>query len=113
MERLFKSGCPDGCNDLAVYLQHLENADRMMSLLKQSLTSADHGGWLCWYGDHVPIMPVVYDLFGEVQGHSHYYIWSSRSGPTTGPAKIPLHVHQLAGQLVRLTGAEWGHAGGG
>jgi len=69
---------PAGCSDLTVYLRHLKNADNMMSALCQQLASLKQAASLCWYGDHVPIMPGVYRQLGKPDAQVPYFIWHNR-----------------------------------
>ncbi|HNQ05418.1 MAG TPA: LTA synthase family protein [Thiobacillaceae bacterium] len=70
--------CPD-CADLTIYLRHLRNADHMLASLHRSLSQCDRAASLCWFGDHVPIMPRVYDAFGFPSGRVPFLCWSSRT----------------------------------
>lgn len=73
--------CPD-CTDLTIYLRHLRNADRMLTSLHQTLSRCERAASLCWFGDHVPIMPRVYEAFGFPSGRVPFLCWSNR---TSGP----------------------------
>ncbi|NQE51056.1 capsular biosynthesis protein [Herbaspirillum rubrisubalbicans] len=64
-----------GCTDLTVYLRHLRHADQMIGRLRQSLEQTPRGASLCWYGDHVPIMPEVYRHHGRPPGAVDYAYW--------------------------------------
>mgnify|MGYP003945538167 CR=1 FL=1 len=77
MARLYSSPPPDGCDDLTIYLRHLGNADRMAGMLRDRLSSLPGSNWLCWFGDHVPIMPKVYGAMGAPDGKTDYLIWGS------------------------------------
>jgi len=78
--REFYSTMPEeGCDDLTIYLRHLRNADRMIAHLRKTLEEHDRPNSLCWFGDHVPIMPVVYKKFGEPSGRVDYVCWSNRN----------------------------------
>ncbi|MGS1116693.1 LTA synthase family protein [Castellaniella sp. UC4442_H9] len=68
---------PPGCEDLTVYLRHLRNADRMAARLRATLKSLSHPASLCWYGDHVPIMPEVYRHYGLPSGRVPYVCWNN------------------------------------
>ncbi|MBF8224432.1 sulfatase-like hydrolase/transferase, partial [Halomonas sp. 328] len=72
-------------DDLAIYLRHLANADRMIARLRRALTAHSRPGLLCWYGDHVPILPEAYNRHGPPAGHTHYAIWSPRASGTAAP----------------------------
>ena len=90
---------PDDCDDLSVYLSHILNADLMLGQLTTSLSQGSREGVLCWYGDHLPIMPTVYRAMQEVDGRTEYLIW--RSGETsTQPLQQDLAVDQLAARLL-------------
>lgn len=69
---------PAGCSDLTVYLRHLKNADTMISTLSHQLASLEQAASLCWYGDHVPIMPGVYRQLGKPDARVPYFIWHNR-----------------------------------
>jgi hypothetical protein len=74
---------PTGCDDLTIYLRHLRNADRMIAQLRQALEQCQRPAGLCWFGDHVPIMPSVYEIFGIPNGEVEYVFWSnSRQQPS-------------------------------
>jgi phosphoglycerol transferase MdoB-like AlkP superfamily enzyme len=65
-------------HDLTVYLRHLKNADRMLATLKSWMDSRSRPVHLCWYGDHVPIMPKVYEAMRPTSGDTDYLLWSNR-----------------------------------
>jgi len=68
---------PEKCQELGIYLRHLVNADAMIDQLTTALARLPRGGLLCFYGDHVPIMPEVYTTLGEPNGVTDSFIWSS------------------------------------
>ncbi|GGW38250.1 LTA synthase family protein [Vreelandella hamiltonii] len=76
---------PNHLRDLAVYLHHLGEADRMLGGLKTALTEAQRPGLLGWYGDHVPILPAAYGYFGAPTGRTPYMIWSTQRQPSDPP----------------------------
>ncbi|MEH6472456.1 MAG: LTA synthase family protein [Halopseudomonas sp.] len=100
VEQFCQQPLPPGCDDLAVYLGHIRNADRMIDQLTSVLSQASREGVLCWYGDHLPIMPTVYRSMAEVDGRTEYLIWRSDSSSTTTQQQ-DLSVEQLAAQLGR------------
>ncbi len=75
---LFSTPLPSGCDELAVYVRHLRNANTMLGNLRSYLESTSAPGLLCWYGDHVPIMPSVYAALGEPDGATDFFIWNNR-----------------------------------
>lgn len=89
---------PSDCRELLCYLAHLRNADRMSRRLRQALHDAPREGLLCWYGDHVPIMPRAYRRFGLPDGRTHYALWSTRQRIAEGE-HAPLSVDQLGQRL--------------
>ena len=76
---------PPDYNDLTVYLRHLHNADRMLDCLSHALADAERPGLLCWYGDHVPIMPNIYAQLGEPDGLTDYLLWSTQPSAAERP----------------------------
>lgn len=86
-------------HDLLIYLRHLSNADQMLGTLRQQLNARPNGGLLCWYGDHVPIMPTTYARLGEPDGTTDYLIWSTQQ---PGETSMPRHrnVNQLGVELL-------------
>ncbi|MFS8175524.1 LTA synthase family protein [Halomonas profundus] len=75
---------PDHLRDLAVYLQHLSESDKMLASVKNSLNTAKRPGLLGWYGDHVPILPEAYAHFTPPDGRTPYMVWSTESWVTAG-----------------------------
>lgn len=69
---------PPGCEDLVAYARHLRNADSMFGNLKKELSARERPSSLCIFGDHVPIMPSVYEALGSPDGATDYLIWNSR-----------------------------------
>nr|WP_321465859.1 LTA synthase family protein [uncultured Desulfobulbus sp.] len=94
---------PQGCDDLLIYLRHLRNADTMAGMIAQALQSLERKAWLCWYGDHVPIMPAVYRTFGNPSGETDYFLWSNREEQRVGQ-HMDLRAEQLAVQLLAKMG---------
>ncbi len=90
---------PTNCEDLTIYLRHLRNADRMIAALRNILEDNKQPASLCWFGDHVPIMPIVYETFGEPNGEVEYCIWSNKQ---IGSHKL----HELSVQKLAL---DWLH----
>jgi len=97
--RLYSSVPPAGCDDLTIYLRHLANADRMVGMLRDQLQSMDHPGWLCWYGDHVPIMPRVYAALGEPDGRTDYFLWRNGAVQDSGK-QLDLKIEELGALVV-------------
>jgi phosphoglycerol transferase MdoB-like AlkP superfamily enzyme len=75
---LFSTAPPSACDELAVYVRHLRNANAMLGILRSHLETTPTPSWLCWYGDHVPIMPSVYAALGEPDGATDYFMWCNR-----------------------------------
>ena len=99
---LYSTAPPPGCDDLTIYLRHLRNADRMIGALRHSLGRSQRPASLCWFGDHVPSMPGVYDTLGAPAGPTAFALWSTRESRHTEP--VPLAAHQLAVEWLRAVG---------
>lgn len=94
---------PAGCADLTVYLRHLANADRMIGDLVQTLSERQREGLLCFFGDHVPSLPKVYETLGHADNRSDYLIWRS-TGPDARPLSRDLEIADLGVELLRAAG---------
>lgn len=70
---------PDGCADLVAYARHLRNADAMFSHIRKTALQLARPSGICIFGDHVPIMPGVYQRLGEVPGTTNFLIWKRDS----------------------------------
>lgn len=102
IDELYSIKPPRGCEDLTVYLRHLRNADRMIADLRSTLKQCDKSASLCWYGDHVPIMPDVYTHFGVPRGEVDYCIWNNRK---VNPLEVQdVTAHKLPFEWLRLSG---------
>lgn len=102
VEALYSVPPPVGCDDLTIYLRHLRNADQMIAKLRQALERCERPATLCWFGDHVPIMPGVYENFGAPGGLVEYVCWSNRKAGCTEERE--LHAHDLALGWLAATG---------
>ena len=83
----------EGDDELAVYLGHLRNADRMIA----EVCGAMREGVFCLYGDHVPGLPRAYD-----DPRTDYLIWSNK-GMT--PRRVDREAHRLGARLLEVAGA--------
>ena len=82
--KLYSVSPPADFEDLTVYLRHIRNADSMIGKLVAGADECGRPMELCWYGDHVPIMPKVYAALGKPRGDVEYVLWStSREGSAT------------------------------
>ena len=112
-ERWVQQPLPTGCKDLPFYLRHLANADQMIDRLIKHLSSLAHKSsqrpaQLLWYGDHVPVMPEVYDSMAMPDGQTEYFLWRSQDAsqqsqvdPQQRQSPEALAVHQLALELLK------------
>jgi hypothetical protein len=102
-ERFYTKPPPDRCTDLTIYLRHLANGDRMARMVRDCLESLPGSGWLCWFGDHVPIMPGVYAEMGVPDGRTDYLIWRKGGAPGSGMRR-DMQAEQLACRLLTEMG---------
>ena len=73
-QRLYLVAPPKGFDELTIYLRHLQHTDAMLGKLHAMLNALPQPGWLCAYGDHVPILPSVYSSRGFADGNTDYLI---------------------------------------
>lgn len=102
---LYSMPPPDGCDDLTIYLRHLRNADHMIAQLRQTLDHCGRPACLCWFGDHVPIMPAVYEKFGVPSGDVEYVFWGNQN--SNDPQERELPAHGLAVGWLRAASVVW------
>lgn len=102
VEALYSVPPPDGCDDLTIYLRHLHNADQMIAKLRQTLDRCERPTSLCWFGDHVPIMPSVYETFGAPNGEVDYVFWSNQNPER--PLSVDLVANDLPMAWLRVAG---------
>lgn len=96
IDDLYTEAPPTGCEDLTIYLRHLRNADGMAGVLRRVLEHCGRPAGLCWFGDHVPIMPSVYDALGAPTGDVEYLFWSNRMGKREGERDLAAHDASLS-----------------
>ncbi|GAA0574294.1 LTA synthase family protein [Caenispirillum bisanense] len=102
VDALYSVQPPAGCDDLTIYLRHLRNADQMIATLRQSLDRCERPASLCWFGDHVPIMPSVYETFGAPDGDVEYVIWNNQN--PVRPRAVDLAANDLPMAWLRGVG---------
>jgi phosphoglycerol transferase MdoB-like AlkP superfamily enzyme len=98
---LFKKPLPRACESLAVYVRHLRNANTMLGNLRTHLETSSAPSWLCWYGDHVPIMPAVYAALGEPDGATDFFIWGSENKQNSTDKVQTASIENLAHMLLK------------
>ncbi|MDN7533797.1 MULTISPECIES: LTA synthase family protein [Burkholderia] len=86
--------------DLTAYLRHIENADAMMGRLLDHLRTSDRETVVCFYGDHVPALPHVFDKLGVSPQTSDYFIW--RNYGTDTPECRNLAAEELGSVLLHV-----------
>jgi len=93
-------------NDLTVYLRHLKNADNMVEQLTTAYRQSDKLSTLCFYGDHIPSMPTIYQQLAYEDRDSDYFIWNNRAEKMTeeDSRKVDIKVENLAKILLKQTG---------
>jgi phosphoglycerol transferase MdoB-like AlkP superfamily enzyme len=104
VERLYSNPPPNACDDLTIYLRHLQNADRMVGMLRDRMEALPGAGWLCWFGDHVPIMASVYETMGLPDGRTDYMIWE-KAGLGDG-VSLDMEVEHLGFLLLQKMGLD-------
>ncbi|KAF7599113.1 MAG: capsular biosynthesis protein [Candidatus Dactylopiibacterium carminicum] len=98
---LYSGQPPSGHADLTAYLRHIVNAGQMQQRLCDCLAAQSRDGWLCWYGDHLPIMPSVYRQAGFEDARTDYFIWHARR-PASASTRRDMHMADLAENLLSV-----------
>ncbi|WP_241021007.1 LTA synthase family protein [Burkholderia sp. Ac-20344] len=86
--------------DLTAYLRHIENADAMIGRLLDHLRASDRETVVCFYGDHVPALPHVFEKLGVSPQTSDYFIW--RNYGTDAPECLNLAAEELGAALLHV-----------
>ncbi len=103
-QQQFYSKAPlEDSNDLTVYLRHLKNADRMIQQLTSAYRESQTPTTLCFYGDHIPSMPKIYQALAYEDRDSDYFIWNNQS-PSKSSEQQNIAVANLAETLLEQTG---------
>ncbi|MCA8027103.1 LTA synthase family protein [Burkholderia cepacia] len=91
----------DACwRDLTAYLRHIQNADAMIGRLLDHLRTSDRETVVCFYGDHVPALPHVFEKLGVTPQNSDYFIW--RNYGTDAPERRNLAAEELGSVLLHV-----------
>lgn len=98
IERFYHEAPPAGCEDLTIYLRHLQNADWQLGRLLEHLASRSRPAVLCFYGEHLPSMPRVYDALGMPDGRTDYFLMGI---PAVTPQRADLRVEDLPSLILR------------
>lgn len=106
---VLNTSMPANCADLVAYVRHIRNADAMFKALHTHLNHSNRPARLCIYGDHVPVMPKVYAVLGEVPGNSHYVIWRNDMPQDTRETAVSV-THLAQAMLQHLLPREGFHA---
>jgi hypothetical protein len=85
--------------DLTVYLRHLAHADAMVARLIAHLKKRKRKTVLCFYGDHVPALPTVFNALNADPVRSDYFIW--RNDPIAPAAQKNLRIDELGQALLQ------------
>jgi phosphoglycerol transferase MdoB-like AlkP superfamily enzyme len=86
--------------DFTAYLRHITNADAMIGRLLAYLSTRRRDAVLCFYGDHVPALPHIFDRLGNVPSQSHYFIW--RNYGDRSAAKVDLPIENLGAAILQV-----------
>lgn len=92
---LYDTPPPVGCEEMTIYLRHLAHADGMVRSLHNLLRDMDTPTSLCWYGDHVPIMPSAYAVLQCAPARVPFFCWSN-SLTVHHKKEISMSAHELA-----------------
>ncbi|MBN3780243.1 LTA synthase family protein [Burkholderia sp. Ac-20345] len=96
--------------DLTAYLRHIENADAMIGRLLDYLRTSDRETVVCFYGDHVPALPDVFQKLGVTPQRSDYFIWRNY-GTVTAQCRN-LAAEELGAALLRVVQEDGNRAEG-
>ena len=102
-ERLYSSPPPPAYEEFTIYLRHLQNTDAMLGECHAAINATGRRGWLCAYGDHVPILPGIYDANAFVDGRTDYIVVGAEVEKTV-PRFLDISPEDLARVVLREAG---------
>jgi hypothetical protein len=97
-EEFYHEAPPADCEDLTIYLRHLRNADRQIGRLRHELAQHGRPTILCFYGEHLPSMPKVYDRLGLPDGRTDYFLLGTQASIS---GTTDLRVEELGTMLLK------------
>ena len=103
IECLYTSTPPQGHEEFTIYLRHLQHTDAMLGDLFDALGKTPGQGWLCAYGDHVPILPGVYAANDFADGRTDYFVVGPKSEGVV-PRNLDIAPENLAHVLLGEAG---------
>ena len=75
----------------------------MAGMLRDCLEALPESGWLCWYGDHVPIMSKVYRGYG-CAGRANRLPDLGKRRPRCDGVSLDMEVENLGSLLLTKMG---------
>lgn len=103
LDRLYSSPPPASYEEFTIYLRHLQNTDAMLGMFHAAINATTRRGWLCAYGDHVPILPGIYDANAFVDGRTDYIVVGPEAEKTV-PRFLDISPENLARVVLREAG---------
>ena len=101
--RLYLGAPPAAYGEFTIYLRHLQHTDAMLGAIHEALKATSRPGWLCAYGDHVPILSSVYAAKNFADGRTDYFIVGTDANDNA-PTEADLAPEFLALNLLRAAG---------
>jgi hypothetical protein len=98
-KRFYHQLPPAGCSDLSAYIRHLYHADEMIRSLTEFLDNRGKPYVFSFFGEHVPSMPLVYDIFDFEDAQTDYFITADRCASLENRS---LNVDELPFYLIDL-----------
>jgi len=80
---------------LSQYLDRMQHTDQMLRVLQNGFAQSERPVVLCVFGDHLPILPTVYDSLGTPSANTDYLIWRSDLSPIA-----PVYAHRRLDELA-------------
>lgn len=88
-----------GSWELATYLAHLRNSDRMLGVVADAMAKLERPALACIFGDHLPSLPKLFAKLGVADRRTDYAIWGMGSAAAE---KRDIAVHELGPLLVEI-----------
>ncbi|MEQ8267722.1 MAG: LTA synthase family protein [Parvibaculum sp.] len=92
-----QAAAPRKSKALLQYLEHLQHADEMIGRIADALRTKHDDSIFCFYGDHIPSMPKIFNAIGYNDPRTDYFIW--RNGDASPSKSVQVSADAL-GRLV-------------
>jgi len=88
------------------YNHCMQSTDQMLGVLRDALKGRKRPSVLCVFGDHIPILPPVYEKWDHIDGRTDYLVWQNGCKPNmdVSPSHSEKRADELRSIILRASG---------